>query len=106
MIAGDRTPRGGQQKVDRSVAVDVPHTCCVEAEGLTVDLARVLLEQLAGLAGVEIRLAAGRRAVPLLPGANDQVVVAVAVNVACVGRTDAEAIARALTGQGQEPLAG
>src|SRR5512134_2200532 len=77
----DRAPRRRQEEVDRPIAIDVAHSRRVEPERLSLHLAGPGSEQRTGLPRKEIDLATARRRAAVLPGANDDVVVAVAVHV-------------------------
>src|SRR5690242_9324575 len=105
MEPADAAPGGRDEEVDGAIAVDVAHADRVEAEGVAGDAAGEGLHQVAVLAGVEVRAPSGHGGARVLPGADDEIGVPVVVDVARVGRPDAEALAGRLAGQRQETFA-
>src|SRR3954471_23782359 len=102
MEAVDATPGRGDQKVDHAVAIDIAHADRVEPERVAGSPAGVGLQQRTIAARVEIRTSAGDRSAGVLPRADDEIVVTVAVDITGGGRADAETLAGGVAGQGQE----
>lgn len=97
-------PARGDQKVVHPVSVDVSHGDRVEAEGIAGGLAGEGLHQVAVPARIQRRPSCPQRGPAVLPGAYDQIGMAVAVDIAGHRGTGSEAFARGLSGESQESL--
>lgn len=104
MEAVHSAPARGDQKVVHPVSVDVSHGDRVEAEGIAGGLAGEGLHQVAVPARIQRRPSCPQRGPAVLPGAYDQIGMAVAVDIAGHRGTGSEAFARGLSGESQESL--
>ena len=105
-MAAHAAPTGGDQKVRRAVAVDVTQADGIEAEGISRRAAGESLDEMAIPAGKQIGASGGDRGPTVLPSADDEILDAVAVDIARGRFAGAEAFTGGRAGERQQTLAG